>query len=151
MRTLGNILWHIPCLGFLNAIAAFLLGALLTLLVIPAPIGLGLIQYAKFLMAPFSHAMVSGSDINPNPNPVWAAYSFIISILYLPFGCILAMVTIAQIIVLACTIAGIPVALVLAKSLRTYLSPAGMVCVPVSVRDAVERQKGDEYLGNLRR
>ena len=48
MRTLGNILWHFPFFGFVTALLAFLVGTLLTLLVIPAPIGLGLIQLSKF-------------------------------------------------------------------------------------------------------
>lgn len=37
MGALGNILWHIPFLGFLNALFVFLLGLLLTALVITAP------------------------------------------------------------------------------------------------------------------
>jgi len=59
MRTLGNILWHVPFLGFLTALVTFLFGGLLVIPVIGAPIGLGLIQFSKFLLAPFSFAMIS--------------------------------------------------------------------------------------------
>jgi hypothetical protein len=59
MKTLCNILWHIPCCGFIGAIAVYLLGLILTATVVAAPIGLGLMQYGKFLFAPFGRAMIS--------------------------------------------------------------------------------------------
>jgi len=43
MRTLGNILWHVPFLGFLSALGTFIIGGLLTITVVGAPIGLGLL------------------------------------------------------------------------------------------------------------
>ena len=132
MRTLGNILWHVPFLGFLTALFVLLWGLLLTVLVIPSPIGLGLIQFSKFLLAPFSYQMVSKSDLNIKQHPLWQAFSFIIMLLYLPFGLILAGLTIFQIIGLCVSIVGIPVALVLFKSLGTYLNPVNKVCVPVT-------------------
>lgn len=64
MRALGNVLWHIPFLGFLTALVVLLLGLVLTASIVAAPIGLGLIQYAKFLFWPFGNAMVSKSDLN---------------------------------------------------------------------------------------
>ena len=141
MRTLGNILWHFPFLGFLTAFFTFLAGVFCLLLVIPAPIGLGLIQFARFLLAPFSYSMVSKSDLQIKEHPLWQAYSFVCMILYLPIGIMLAFCTIMQIFLLFCSIAGIPVALVLAKSLGTYLNPVGKVCVPVIVAQAVEDRK----------
>ena len=54
MRTLGNILWHIPFLGFLSALGTFLIGGLMVITIIGAPLGLGLIQLSKFLLSPFS-------------------------------------------------------------------------------------------------
>lgn len=52
MRTLGNILWHFPFLGFLSALGTFLLGVILLITIIGAPLGLGLIQLSKFLLCP---------------------------------------------------------------------------------------------------
>ena len=66
MKTLGNILWHFPFLEFVNALLTFLLGGLLVITVIGAPIGLGLIQLSKFLLAPFSSSMVNKKDLNMN-------------------------------------------------------------------------------------
>ncbi len=83
MRTLGNILWYFPFFGFINAIMFFLLGSLLVLTVVASPLGLGLIQYSKFLFAPFSWSMVSKEDLNVESNPAWEAYSTIIMILWI--------------------------------------------------------------------
>ena len=131
MRTIANILWHIPFLGFLNALYALLLGFLLTVLVIPAPIGLGLIQYGKFLMFPFSTRMVPVSETGASRNPLWATYSFIIMIIYLPFGLFAFIFGLMQCLCLAVTIVGLPLAYIVFKSLGTYLNPVGKVCVPV--------------------
>ena len=48
MAALGNVLWHIPFLGFMNAIFTYLVGLLLTITVIAAPIGLGLMETGSF-------------------------------------------------------------------------------------------------------
>jgi uncharacterized membrane protein YccF (DUF307 family) len=131
MRTLANILWHFPFLGFLSALWAFLIGGLLTITVVGSPIGLGLIQLSRFLMAPFTHVMVSKREMNIDQNILWRTYGFIIRIIYFPIGLILAIVTICQIVGLFFSIFGIPVAIVLAKSLGTYFNPVHKICVRV--------------------
>ena len=151
LRTIANILWHVPFLGFLTALLSFLLGSLLTILVIPAPIGLGLIQLSKFQLAPFSYSLVSKDDLGVEQSPVWATYSFIIRILYLPIGCIMALCAIVQIVGLVCSIVGIPVALVVAKALGTYFNPVSKVCVPVSVSQMIDRQKTETTLRDYQR
>jgi len=146
MRTLGNILWHIPFLGFLSALATFLIGGLLVITVIGAPIGLGLIQLSRFLLSPFSSAMISKKDLKKDQNKLWQTFGFIVRIIYFPFGFILAIVTIFQIAGLFITIIGIPVALVLAKSLGTYFNPVDKVCVPKAVEDELERRKAQAHV-----
>ena len=141
MRTLGNILWHIPFLGFINALAVFLVGLLLTATVVAAPIGLGLMEFAKFLLAPFGNAMVRKSELNAEQNKMWKAYSTIVMIFYLPLGLLLTVVAIFQTVALFFTIVGIPVALVVAKSLGTYLNPVNKKCVSQAVLEELERRK----------
>ena len=136
MRVIGNILWHFPFLGFLNALFAFLLGGLLTLTVVAAPIGLGLIQYSKFLLLPFSYDMVTVADLGIRQNPIWRVYSAVIMVLYLPFGLIAFIGGLLQAVGLTLTIIGIPAALVIIKSLPTYLNPVGKKCVPALHRPA---------------
>ena len=144
LRMLGNIIWHVPFLGFLSALSSFLLGLVLTLLVVTSPIGLGLMQYSKFLLLPFNYSMVSASDLGEEQNILWKTYSTVVMICYLPIGLLLSIVLIFQIIGLFLTIVGIPVALVLLKSLTTYLNPVNKVCVPVEVAYAVEARKNKE-------
>jgi len=151
MKTLGNILWHIPFLGFVNAIVVYLLGLLLTATVVAAPIGLGLMEYGKFLFAPFGRAMVSKSELDVKQNKYWKAYSTIIMILWIPFGLFLCIIAIFQIAGLFVTLVGIPMALVIAKSLGTYFNPVSKKCVPQAVYEEIEKKKAqqevDRHLG----
>jgi len=146
MRTLGNILWHIPFLGFLSALGTFLIGGLFVITVIGAPIGLGLVQLSKFLLTPFSSAMISKKDLNVDQNKLWQSFNLIVRIIYFPFGLFLAIVTIFQIAGLFITIIGIPVALVLAKSLGTYFNPVNKTCVPKAVQNELEQRKAKEQV-----
>ena len=142
MRTFANILWHFPFLGFLNAISVYIMGLILTATVVAAPIGLGLMEYGKFLFAPFGHAMVSKSEINVEQNAAWKTYSTIIMILYLPFGIFLGLCAVIQVALLFMTIVGIPVSLVIAKSIGTYFNPVNKKCVHQAVLDEIEKRKG---------
>lgn len=130
MRTLGNIIWHIPFLGFLTAFWTFIIGGILTLTIVASPIGLGLMQLSRFLLTPFSMKMVSRNTLNKKQNKFWKAYGFIVRIIYFPIGLVLAIVTVCQIVGLFISIIGIPTAIVLAKSLETYFNPVNKVCVP---------------------
>lgn len=152
MKTLGNILWHFPFFGFISAILVFLLGGLLTITVVAAPIGLGLIQYSKFLFWPFGNAMTSKKSLNVQQNKYWALYSKIVMVIYFPIGLICATCAMIQVVGLFVTIIGIPSALVIAKSLGTYLNPVNKVCVPSAVVDELEKRSAqssvDKYLNN---
>jgi uncharacterized membrane protein YccF (DUF307 family) len=108
LRTLGNILWHFPFLGFITAAFYWLLGLLLTLLVVTAPLGLGLMEFGKFLLA--------------------------------PFGVVFVIVNALQVFALCLSIVGIPVALVIAKSLGTVFNPVNKVCVPSEVAEEMARR-----------
>jgi len=151
MRTLANILWHVPFLGFLSSLFTFLLGSLLVLTIVGAPIGLGLIQLSKFLLTPFSKSMISKDDLNKDQNKLWKSYGIIVRILYFPIGLFLAIMTIIQIVGLYISIIGIPIAIVLAKSLSTYFNPVNKVCVPKAVEDELTRRQAEKqvesYLG----
>lgn len=144
MKTLGNILWHFPFLGFVSAIFVFILGGILTLTVIAAPIGLGLIQYAKFLCWPFGNTMIAKKDLQMEQNKYWALYSQIVMIIYFPIGLICAILAVLQVAGLFISIIGIPAALVIAKSLGTYLNPVNKICVPSAVADELKRRSAEE-------
>lgn len=132
MKTIGNLLWNILFLGFMTAASTWLLGALLTLTVVAAPIGLGLMQLGILLFWPFGNTMVSRSELidGKEQNVLWKTYSIVIAIIYFPFGLILAFFALIQAVCLCFTIVGIPVALVVFKSLSTFLNPVNKIRVP---------------------
>ena len=132
MRTLANILWHIPFLGFLTALWTYLFGVLLMVTVVAAPVGLGLMEFAKFLFAPFSRAMVDKADLGEQGNKVWQAYSTVVRIVYFPLGLVLAVCAAIQAVLLCVTIIGIPLAIVVFKSLGTYFNPVNKRCVSLA-------------------
>ena len=149
MRTLGNIIWNIPFLGFVTAALVFLIGLLFVVTIIAAPIGLGLIQYSKFLLLPFSYDMVSKSEIDgdANKNILWQTYGFILKAVYVIFlGIPMVILSLVQIVCCFCSIIGIPVAIVMAKSLGTLLQPVGKVCVDHSVAQALLVEQGRSQL-----
>ena len=143
MKTLGNILWHFPFFGFVSAIFVYLFGLLLTITVVAAPIGLGYMELGKFLFWPFGNAMVSKSELNAEQNAAWKTYGTIVRILFIPFGLFFLLVGIIQVAGLFITIIGIPVALVVAKSLGTYWNPINKKCVPSAVTEELERRKAE--------
>lgn len=151
MKTLGNIIWHFPFFGFITATLVYLFGLLLTITVIAAPIGLGLMELGKFLFWPFGNAMVSKNDLNIEQNKAWKAYSTVVMIIYFPFGLIFTIISVFQVIGLFISIIGIPAAMVVAKSLGTYLNPVNKKCVHSAVNEELERRKTqsqiDKHLG----
>jgi uncharacterized membrane protein YccF (DUF307 family) len=151
MRTLGNILWHFPFFGFLQALIVFIAGSILTLTVVGSPIGLGLMQYSRFLLSPFSCEMVDQKALGREQSQAWETFSLIIWVIYLPLGVIAFVVGVLQAIALACTLIGIPLAVIVVKSLGVYFNPVGKVCVPASVGAELRQRKAKEevekYIG----
>lgn len=146
MKTLGNILWYFPFLGFINALVFFILGTLLSLTLIAAPIGLGLLQLSKFLLAPFSYSMIFDENTKSNENKWWKTYSLVVRIIYMPIGLFFATLMVFQIIGLAISLIGIPAAIAIAKSLPTVFNPVHKKCVPVMVSEELERNKAQKYI-----
>lgn len=149
MRTIGNILWHIPFCGFISAFLVYALGLVLTLTVIAAPIGLGCMEFGKFLFAPFGNSMINVKEIQSKSNPLWSAYSSIVTIIYLPLGLILAGLSVIQVILLALTVVGLPLAVIIAKSLGTYLNPVNKKCVSIAMAQEIEQRKARAKVDKL--
>ena len=64
-------------------------------------------------------------------------------------GIPMAIVTLIQIIGCFCSVIGIPVAIVMAKSLGTLLQPVGKVCVDHSVAQALLVEQGRNQLQSM--
>lgn len=152
MRQIGNILWHIPFLGFLSCMFAYFLGGIYFLTGIGAPIGLGMFQLGRFYLSPYTHSMVDKNLLNKHlaepetENKAWEIYKTIVMICWIPFGLVAAIIAAFQALFICCSIIGIPVGLVIFKTLPVLLNPVGKVCVPYQVAAELERRDGEEEL-----
>lgn len=140
MRPQGNILWHFLLFGSLQASLTRPRGLLLTAVVVASPIGRGLVAYGKFLFFPLSRTMISRKKPGENRNGAWRTHSTFITTIYLPAGLVPAVINAIQIAELVASIAGIPVAVVIAKSMDTFFNPVDKKCVRSGVAAKVERQ-----------
>lgn len=145
-----NILWHFPFFGFLFAFFYALFGALVCCTVILYPVGLGYFQIARFLLSPFTSALVSRKEleqVRPQERSTAAAtYSTLISVLYIPFGIIAAGCAVFVVIGEFLSIIGIPCGIVWFKALPSIFNPIDKVCVPKPVADEIERLKAGDTL-----
>jgi len=152
MRGVANFLWHFPFFGFLIAFSNFLLGGLLVLTVVGAPIGLGLMQYAKFLFAPYTNAMISKTQLEKHQknakeeHKALTVFNIIVSIFWIPFGLVFAALNALQGVGLCLSVIGIPVGIVVLKSLRFYFNPVNQICVPRAVSEELEKREDKSVL-----
>ena len=159
MRILFNVLWHFPGLGFISALLAFILGLIFCATVVLSPIGTGLLEFGKFLLAPCSRQMVRRSEVAAQyRSGTWRVWSTVLWMIYLPFGVLLsALLIVDTVLMLAAaipTIIFIPAAgfhaYIIAKSLGTALNPVGKKCVGYLVADEAKREKAREELETMR-
>lgn len=126
MKILLNIIWHIPFCGFINALCAYICALLFAITIVGLPIAKGLFEYGNFLMCPFGRKMIDSKQ----GGAIWTSLSIVMSIIWIIFfGWWMFIAAIIQIVALFMSIVGIPVAIVLAKSLMTYINPVGKICV----------------------
>lgn len=147
MRILGNILWHIPFLGFLFAFGYFIFGLILCCTIILLPLGLGYFQMAKFMLAPFSYRLVNQKELvwigRRDNGTAMKAFSLVIRILYFPLGLIAAISTIFLIVGEFISILGIPCALVWAKLFPSIFNPINKVCILREDAELIDRRKAE--------
>lgn len=139
-----NILWHIPFGGFVVAFFTALGGLFWCITIVGLPLGLRLLQYAKFLLWPHGHTMVNKKFVTEltgeKPNALWKSFSLIVRIVYFPFG-LISVVSLAIMAFFAfISIIGIPQGLVYVKSLGTVFNPVNKVCVPSVVSKMMEER-----------
>lgn len=127
MRTLGNIIWHIPFLGFFYVIFVWFLALLFAITIVGFPIAKGLFEFGKFLIMPFSREMVS---VQKDESILIGIWNLIMRVIWIScFGIWIWIYMIFLIVALLMSIVGIPVAIVFAKSLRVCFNPIGKKCV----------------------
>ena len=153
MRILGNIIWHIPYLGFLQAFSYALIGCLFCLTIVGIPLGMGMFHIASMLLAPFSKGVVNRSDIEyvteEEQSSLMKVWRIIIRILYFPFGLFTAIILIFHVVGMFFTIIGIPCALAVAKCIGLVFNPVGKVCVSIDVAEEIKRRKAAKIVDRM--
>ena len=156
MKTFLNIIWYFPFFGFVFAILTAINGLFWCLTVIGLPLGLGLLQIAKFLFAPHTYELISQKDLSAakgeSRNQAWVIFSAIIRVLYFPIGLLLAISYIFIAIANFISIIGIPNGLVYVKLIPAVFNRVGKVCVGGAIARKIradkEQAKVDNYFGN---
>jgi len=155
MKTFLNVIWYFPYFGFLLALPMAIFGLFWCITIVGLPLGLGMLQIAKFLLFPHTHSLVSQSAVNKlkgkEQNELWRIFSIIVSILYFPIGLIAAVIYILAALANFITILGIPNGLVIIKMLGAVFNPVNKICVPDYVASHIktrnDQQRLDNYLG----
>ena len=137
---LCTIIWYMFG-GFVFAGLIFLAGKILSKISITAQIGHGLIQFSKFLFTPFHLAMISKKDLDENYKS-----SLIARIIYFPFGLFFTFMLAFYMIMFCTLVIGIPLSIILAKSLSTAFNPTDKICVSIAVRNELLEQKTGESI-----
>lgn len=150
MRTLGNIIWHFPYFGWLRALIYAIGGLFWCITIIGIPLGVGLFQLSLFMLAPFSKGLVTRDELalltGEEQDSFVKTWSFVIRILYFPFGLIAAFGTVVTIGLEFGTLVGIPCGLAEAKALPTIFNPINKKCVPRVIAEEIERRKASNTL-----
>ncbi len=142
MAALGNVIWFV-FFGWWNALLDVLAGILFSITVIGIPIGKSLFQYAKLMALPFGKVIVKETDIKgvENVSAVRRAGGVIANIIWLPFGLIMYVGMIVEAIVMAITIIGIPVAVVLVRSAKFIIWPIGAKVITKQEGEAIQMER----------
>ncbi len=143
MKTLGNILWYFPFFGFLNAIVVWIVAGLWAVTIVGLPIAKGLFEFGKFLLKPFGNEMIAMEKAgDAGAAKLWNTWGKVLGIVWIVcFGWWMAIIAVFQIAGLFISIVGIPVAIVMAKSIGVYINPVGKTCVPSLLKEEIERAK----------
>lgn len=150
MKTFLNIIWYFPYFGFLLAIPMALCGLFWCITIVGLPLGLGMLQIAKFLLYPHTHALVSKKEVNAlrgkEQSTAWRVFNTIVTILYFPVGLFVAATYLMVALLDFITIIGIPNGLVIVKMLGAVFNPVNKVCVPDYVSDHIQKSRDEQRL-----
>lgn len=126
MSTLGNIIWFF-LLGWWQGLICALSGVIFCITIIGIPIGKSMFQYAYLIMFPFGKQIVRETFIKgkENVSVVRRVGGIIANVLWFPFGLILMLASIVEILACFISIIFIPAGIVLARSCVFLLCPIG--------------------------
>ena len=151
MRSIYNVLWYFPFLGFLIAIYAAMFGLVCYIVIFLIPVGKGMFQLAKFYTAPFSFGLVRMQDYRPEEAKSYGALGVLMLLFWLPISLVFCITLAIPFLALGMSVVLIPAAITIGRSFGAVLNPIGVVCVPLEVAEEVERRRAqrlvDRHIG----
>lgn len=159
MRTLGNLIWHFPFMGFLVSGYFFILGCILCITIIGAPLGTGFFKISKMLLWPFGNCIVRNGQYglelaknSPDKNrgkSLYRKYTAVFRIIWFPFGILTSGLAIVLAIVNAITIINIPIALILIDIAKVSFNPTDVHVVDIDLINAAKSRQAKNKLEKL--
>jgi uncharacterized membrane protein YccF (DUF307 family) len=152
MRTLLNILWNVPGLGFVAALLWVLAGLLMAITIIGLPWAKACFTLANYTLAPFGRELASRADVTGRESIGTGGLGLIANIIWFLLA---GWWLIVWHVVLACacaiTIIGIPFAWAHLKIAAAAMAPVGKIVVPTEVAAQIDREKAAGWLYGSRR
>jgi uncharacterized membrane protein YccF (DUF307 family) len=151
MRTVLNILWNVPGLGFIAAAAWALVGCVMALSIVGLPWAKACFTLANFTLAPFGRELASRRDVTGEESLGTGELGALANLLwFLVAGLWLMLLHVAAAAASAVTIIGLPFAWAHLKLAGAALAPVGKVVVSSEMAEQIAREKAAAVLGARR-
>ncbi|HSZ90402.1 MAG TPA: YccF domain-containing protein [Acetobacteraceae bacterium] len=152
MRTILNVLWNVPGLGFVAAFFWVLAGLLMAITIIGLPWAKACFTLANYTLAPFGRELVSRYDATGRQSLGTGGLGLLANVIwFLLAGWWLIVLHVVAACVSAITIIGIPFAWAHLKIAAAALMPVGKIVVPTEVAIEIDREKAAGWLYGTRR
>jgi uncharacterized membrane protein YccF (DUF307 family) len=152
MRTLLNILWNVPGLGFLAAFLWALAGVLMAITIIGLPWAKACFTLANYNLAPFGRELASRYDVTGHASLGTGDLGLLANIIwFLLAGWWLILLHVFAAAASGITIIGLPFAWAHLKIAAAAMAPVGKIVVPIEVATQIEREKAAGWLYGARR
>jgi len=152
MRTILNILWNVPGLGFVAAFFWALAGLLMAITIIGLPWSKACFTLANYTLAPFGRELASRYDVTGRYSLGTGGFGFLANIIWFVLaGWWLMLMHVFAACASAVTIIGIPFAWAHLKLAAAAIAPVGKIVVPTEVASEIDRQKAASWLYGTRR
>jgi len=152
MRTILNILWNVPGLGFVAAFFWALAGLLMAITIIGLPWAKACFTLANYTLAPFGRELVSRYDATGRESLGTGGLGTLANVVwFLLAGWWLMVMHVLAAAASAITIIGLPFAWAHLKLAGAAIAPVGKIVVPGEVATAIDREKATGWLNGKRR
>jgi uncharacterized membrane protein YccF (DUF307 family) len=152
MRTLLNVLWNVPGLGFVAAFCWALAGMVMAITIVGLPWAKACFTLANYTLAPFGRELASRRDVTGHESLGTGGLGLLANVVwFLLAGWWLIVLHVVAAGVSAITIIGIPFAWAHLKIAAAAMAPVGKIVVPTEVAVEIDREKAAGWLYGARR